>query len=98
MTPGNSSPLTAKTALVTGAAKRLGRAIALALGGEGVKVAVRYSRSAAAAAQTADELRAADAEAWTLQADPAQRETAAAWIAGEGPEDRKDSAGGRHAE
>lgn len=81
VTPGDSSPLMGKTALVTGAAKRLGRAIALALGSEGVKVVVHYGRSAAAAAQTADELRAAGVDAWTLQADLAQRETVASLFA-----------------
>jgi len=65
-----------KTALVTGAAKRLGRAIALDLGSEGVNVIVHYGRSAEAAADTAEEVRAAGVHTWTLQADLARREPA----------------------
>ena len=62
-------PLAGKAALVTGSAKRLGRAIALALAGEGVHVVVHYRSSADAAAETADAIRGLGAEAWTLQAD-----------------------------
>ena len=43
-------------ALVTGGAKRIGRAIALALAGDGWDVAVHYGRSAAEAAATVDEI------------------------------------------
>jgi NAD(P)-dependent dehydrogenase (short-subunit alcohol dehydrogenase family) len=39
-------PLQGKTALITGAAKRLGRAIALALADDGVNVVVHYRHSA----------------------------------------------------
>ena len=41
-----------QVALVTGGAARLGRAIALALAGEGCDVAIGYHRSAAAARAT----------------------------------------------
>jgi NAD(P)-dependent dehydrogenase (short-subunit alcohol dehydrogenase family) len=44
--------------LVTGAAKRLGREIALALAGAGWQVALHYRSSAAEAAQTAQDCRA----------------------------------------
>ncbi len=40
-------------ALVTGAARRIGRAVALALGGAGYRVAVHYNRSRAEAEETA---------------------------------------------
>ncbi|MGH2606786.1 MAG: SDR family NAD(P)-dependent oxidoreductase, partial [Anaerolineales bacterium] len=45
--------LRGKTALVTGAARRLGRAIALGLAEQGVNVAVHYHRSAAEAEDVA---------------------------------------------
>jgi NAD(P)-dependent dehydrogenase (short-subunit alcohol dehydrogenase family) len=73
--PGESS-LAGSTALVTGAAKRLGRAIALALSGEGANVVIHYGRSAEAAARTAEEALAAGVKAWTLQADLAEPEEA----------------------
>ena len=56
-------------ALVTGAAKRLGRAMALYLGARGFDVAVHYAGSAEAAADTAAELRAMGRRAEALQAD-----------------------------
>src|ERR1700758_2931636 len=47
--------LTGKTILVTGAAKRIGRGIALRLAEEGARVAIHYSRSAEEARRTAEE-------------------------------------------
>jgi NAD(P)-dependent dehydrogenase (short-subunit alcohol dehydrogenase family) len=55
--------------LVTGAARRLGRAIALELAAHGWDVALHYRRSAADAAHTADELREQGARADTFCAD-----------------------------
>ncbi len=60
------------TALVTGAAKRLGRAMALELAAQGHDVAVHYSGSAEAAEATADDIRALGVTAVTLQADLVQ--------------------------
>jgi NAD(P)-dependent dehydrogenase (short-subunit alcohol dehydrogenase family) len=57
------------TALVTGGAKRLGRAMALALAEAGHDVAVHYAGSAAEAEATAEEIRALGRRAVTLQAD-----------------------------
>ncbi len=57
------------TALVTGAARRLGRAMALELARAGHDVAVHYSGSAAEAEATADDIRALGVRAVTLQAD-----------------------------
>ncbi len=62
-------PLAGATALVTGAARRLGRAIALALAGQGAGVVVHYNTSADAAGETAEQVRAAGAKCWTVQAD-----------------------------
>jgi NAD(P)-dependent dehydrogenase (short-subunit alcohol dehydrogenase family) len=57
------------TALVTGAAKRLGRAIALELAAQGHDVAVHYNGSADAAEATCEEIRATGVKATALQAD-----------------------------
>jgi NAD(P)-dependent dehydrogenase (short-subunit alcohol dehydrogenase family) len=56
-------------ALVTGAGARLGRAMAVWLGGRGFDVAVHYSSSAAGAEETATAIRASGRQAVTLQAD-----------------------------
>lgn len=56
-------------ALVTGAGKRLGRAIALELAHMGFDVAVHYGRSAAEAEATAGEIEAIGRRAITLGAD-----------------------------
>jgi NAD(P)-dependent dehydrogenase (short-subunit alcohol dehydrogenase family) len=55
--------------LVTGAARRLGRAIALHLARQGFDVAVHYHHSAGAAGATVDELRASGAGAHAFAAD-----------------------------
>ncbi len=57
------------TALVTGAGKRLGRAMALYLAQRGHDVAVHYASSGDEAEAVADEIRAMGREAVTLQAD-----------------------------
>src|SRR5260370_3540886 len=54
-TDKNDSSLTGKTILVTGAAKRIGRGIALSLAEEGARVAIHYHRSEAEARRTAQE-------------------------------------------
>ena len=56
-------------ALVTGAAKRLGRAMALALAEDGHDVAIHYNGSSDAAEETAEAVRAAGRRAATLRAD-----------------------------
>lgn len=50
--------LEGKVVLVTGAARRVGRAIAVALAGRGARLAVHYNRSRAEALRLAAELRA----------------------------------------
>ncbi|MCG7621916.1 SDR family oxidoreductase [Epibacterium sp. Ofav1-8] len=56
-------------ALVTGAGKRLGRAMALALAEDGYDVAVHYASSEAAAAETVAAIRHTGRRAVALQAD-----------------------------
>jgi NAD(P)-dependent dehydrogenase (short-subunit alcohol dehydrogenase family) len=64
--PAPSSP---RAALVTGAGKRIGRAIALMLGREGWAVAVHYHRSRAEAEAVVGEIAAAGGRAVALGAD-----------------------------
>src|SRR5579871_635729 len=59
----------AGTVLVTGAAKRLGRAIAIDLAGHGWDVAVHFKSSEADARETADQVRAAGRRAALFKAD-----------------------------
>ncbi|GIW06436.1 MAG: beta-ketoacyl-ACP reductase [Dehalococcoidia bacterium] len=67
-----TKPLAGKAALVTGASRGLGRAIAIALGEAGASVAVNFAGSAALAAETAERVRAAGANAIVVQGDVAQ--------------------------
>jgi NAD(P)-dependent dehydrogenase (short-subunit alcohol dehydrogenase family) len=57
------------TALVTGAAHRIGRALALGLAADGWLTALHYHRSAAAAESLADEINAMGGQAVTIGAD-----------------------------
>lgn len=56
-------------ALVTGAAHRLGRAFALALGARGMRLAVHYNSAADGASETAELIEAAGGKAQIFQAD-----------------------------
>jgi len=53
--PPSETSLAGKVVLVTGAAKRIGRGIALRLASEGARVAIHYQRSEAEARRTAEE-------------------------------------------
>lgn len=61
--------LPTRRALVTGAGKRLGRAMALYLGQRGYDVAVHYASSSAGADETAGEIMAMGRKSVALQAD-----------------------------
>jgi len=66
--------LTGKTALITGAARRIGRQIALTLANEGVNIVVHYHHSAEKAEEVRRELVDLSVKAWTVQADFANAE------------------------
>jgi len=61
--------LTGRTALVTGAAKRIGRAMATALAAQGASLVVHHNRSVGEAAALCDEIRRNGGAAWPLQGD-----------------------------
>jgi pteridine reductase len=64
--------LNGKTALVTGGAVRVGKAIALALAGAGADVVINYHSSADAAIQTVAEIEALGRRALAVKADVSQ--------------------------
>ena len=72
--PETQARLRGQVAIVTGASRGIGRAIALALAGEGANVVVNYASSSAAAEQVVAEIAAAGGEAFALQADVSKSE------------------------
>lgn len=66
-----SSSLSGKRALVTGASRGLGKAIALSLARAGADVAITYEKSAEKAQAVADEIRALGLNGVAIQADSA---------------------------
>ncbi len=67
-TPAATAAQPRRTALVTGAARRLGRAIALALARDGWDIGVHYADSEKEARQTANDIREMGRQAVCLQA------------------------------
>ena len=72
--------LEGKKALVTGASRGIGRAIALALAAEGADVVVNYAVSEAAAKEVAAEIVAMGRKAFVVQADISSNEAATAMV------------------
>ena len=75
--PADAMP---RAALVTGGAQRIGRAIALALAGDGWAVALHYHRSGAAAAALVAEIARGGGNAVALGADLARESETAALV------------------
>lgn len=73
--PESSQKLRDQVAIVTGASRGIGRAIALSLATTGAKVAINYASSSEAAQQVVDEINAAGGKAIALQADVSQAES-----------------------
>ncbi len=69
MSGGLPRPLAGKAALVTGAAKRIGRAVALRLAESGANVAITYLGSQAEAEETVRDLARLDVDAIAIRAD-----------------------------
>ena len=61
--------LSGKTTLVTGGARRIGRAIALALARAGADVAITYRKSQADASQTLEEIKSLGCRAFAVECD-----------------------------
>jgi len=72
--------LNGRAAIVTGASRGIGRAVALALAKEGAAVLVNYVGRADAAAEVAEAIRSAGGRALVYQADVAEPEEAEAMV------------------
>jgi NAD(P)-dependent dehydrogenase (short-subunit alcohol dehydrogenase family) len=76
-----ASSLEGKVALVTGAAKRIGRSVALRLASEGADVIVNYRNSRDAAEEVAAQIRAMGRRAAAIQGDVSKRAEVGALLA-----------------
>ncbi|MFB2838648.1 3-oxoacyl-[acyl-carrier-protein] reductase [Floridanema evergladense] len=72
--PENLQRLRGQVAIVTGASRGIGRAIALALATEGANVVVNYTSSSSAAEEVVAKINSLGCEAIALQADVSQAE------------------------
>ena len=69
-----ASSIAGKTALVTGGARRIGRAISIALANAGVNVVINYNRSASEAEELIELIEKMGSKAWAVQADLADKD------------------------
>ncbi|MBM6618479.1 3-oxoacyl-[acyl-carrier-protein] reductase [Bacillus suaedaesalsae] len=72
--------LTGKVALVTGASRGIGRAIAIELAQKGAKIAVNYSGSESKANELVDEIKSLGQEAIAIQADVSVSESVSSMV------------------
>jgi len=80
MTKNTTLSLENRVAVVTGASRGIGRAIALEMAARGAAVVVNYHRSARAAEETAETIQAAGGQAAVFQADVSDFQQAQALI------------------
>ncbi len=78
----NAKQLDGQVAVVTGASRGIGKAIALALASEGAKLVINYARSSEAADAVVKEIEAMGGEAIALQADVSQEDQVDALVKG----------------
>ncbi|MCT0207030.1 3-oxoacyl-[acyl-carrier-protein] reductase [Synechococcus sp. CS-1332] len=76
----SAAPLSGQVALVTGASRGIGRAIAESLAVAGATVVVNYARSPEAAQAVVDTITAAGGQAWSHQADVADEQAVEAMV------------------
>jgi 3-oxoacyl-[acyl-carrier protein] reductase len=74
------SPLGGRVAVVTGASRGIGRAVARALAGQGAKVVVNFQRNEAAAGETVAAITAAGGDAQAMRFDVADAEAVEAAV------------------
>lgn len=67
--PSNNKPLDGKTIMITGAARRIGRSLALAVAHAGANVILHHGHSQKLAAKTRTEIKALGREAFIIAAD-----------------------------
>jgi len=80
MVGGVNIDLSGRGALVTGAGRGIGRAIALKLGAAGAKVVVNYNSSQSAAEEVVEAIKSAGGEARLYQADVSKNDEVASMI------------------
>lgn len=73
--PVQNKPLKNKTAVITGASRGIGKAIALQLAGRGAQIVINYARNEEAARETAEEVLALGSKSVLVQGNIADEQT-----------------------